>query len=191
MHQVTYTMRDALYVASIINVLFRNYDQVDIANLAQLVNVLPLIKTDEKTAIATAIYFPFVLAAQLYEYVLPADITSPTFNSESIGANVLAHQNVSYLDVVATQSEDKENLSIMLINRHPEKRMHVVLQLPNNASFLSAKLAELYANSPLAANTFEHPHEVQIHHTNKAVKVEGQYHLTLAPASVNLFELQK
>lgn len=191
MHQVTYRMRDALYVAGIINTLFRNYDQVDIANLAQLVNVLPLIKTNEHTAIATSIYFPFEMAAQLNEFVLPIQVTSPTYASEALGVNVQAHENVPYLDVIATQSDDAENLSALLINRHPEKRLAVTLRFAEAVNFTSASLDELSASSPVAANTFEHPHEIQIHSGRKVDKVGEEYHLTLAPASVNLFKLKK
>jgi alpha-N-arabinofuranosidase len=191
MHQVTYTMRDALYVAGIINVLFRNYDKVDIANLAQLVNVLPLIKTNTTTAIATAIYYPFVLASELEDCILGVKVDSPTFNSEAIGNNVLSHNDVPYLDVVATKSEDSGNIALLLINRHPEKRMHVILDFSDEMDFTATALKEIYANSPLAANTFTHPHAVRIHDRNNVVKVGNQYHLTLAPASVNLCKFEK
>lgn len=50
MHQVTYTMRDALYVSSVLITFFKHCKSVGMANLVQMVNVLPLIQTNKNAA---------------------------------------------------------------------------------------------------------------------------------------------
>jgi alpha-N-arabinofuranosidase len=91
MHEVTFTMRDAIYVASTLAVLYRNNRAIEIANLAQLVNVLPLIKTNSNSAIATAIFYPFLLYGQMESNIIDVSINSPTFSSQPLGENISAH----------------------------------------------------------------------------------------------------
>jgi alpha-N-arabinofuranosidase len=191
MHQVTYTMRDALYVAGIINVLYRNFNKVDIANLAQLVNVLPLVKTNEKTALATAIYYPFQLAAELEEYVLPFECESEAFSSAKIGKNVQAHENVPYLDLCVTASSEGDEIALLLVNRHPEKRNQVHLDFARKENFQAVDWQELKAGHPLEANTFEHPNCVRVHSSNFVMKTGNDIVVDLAPASVNLLKFRK
>lgn len=191
MHQVTYTMRDCLYVAGIISALYKNYDKVDIANLAQLVNVLPLIKTNETQAIATSIYYPFVLAAELCENVLPVKVDSSTFNSEIIGKNVQSHQNVPYLDAIATADAESEECTLLLLNRSSEKRIKVELDLNGEDRFSKIEIKEIKAASPEAFNSFEHPDQVHIHDRGiRNIKDSAQI-VTLVPASVMLVKLIK
>jgi alpha-N-arabinofuranosidase len=191
MHQVTYTMRDALYVAGIINALYRSFKKVDIANLAQLVNVLPLVKTNEKTAIATAIYYPFQLAAELEENVLSFEYESETFAAPKLGENVQAHENVPYLDACVTASEEGDAIAMLLVNRHPEKRNQVHVDFSQKENFQAVEWQELKANHPLDANTFEHPNRVHLHSSNFIMKTGNDLVVDLAPASVNLLKFRK
>jgi alpha-N-arabinofuranosidase len=191
MHQVTYTMRDALYIAGVINVFFRNFKQVDIGNLAQLVNVLPLIQTNQTSATATAIYYPFELAAELEENVLAITTNSPMFNSQAIGVNVQFHTNVPYLDAVATQDEEGDSLTFLLTNRHPENRMNVNIQLPAGLVFSSIITKEIKAASPLSFNSFSHPYAVRIH-SHDSISISGNnYQVKMSPASIMLIRLEK
>jgi alpha-N-arabinofuranosidase len=191
MHQVTFTMRDCLYVAGIINALYRNSALVDIANLAQLVNVLPLIKTTPTKAIATAIFFPFVLAAEMEENLLAIKVNSPAFESEGIGKNLLAHQNVPYLDATATQDKEGEAITVLIINRHPEDRMNLTITLSGNRHFSSMSRREISAISPLSFNSFEHPKEVRIHNRSSLSLKENKISFLLSPASVTLCKFTK
>ena len=168
MHQVTFTMRDSLYIAGVLNVLFKNANLVDIANLAQLVNVLPLIKTDSHSAFATSIYYPFVLAAEMEEHIISTSITSPSFDSEKIGENVTSHQNVPYLDIAASQSDDEETITLLILNRHPENRMHLELSFTGDDKFSQTECKVIKAASPLAFNSFNHPDRIRIYDEKRA-----------------------
>lgn len=191
MHQVTYTMRDCLYVAGIISILYKNFDKVDIANLAQLVNVLPLIKTNDTQAIATSIYYPFVLAAELCEMVLPVKVEAPTFNSDIIGKNVLGHQNVPYLDAIATKDAESEECAVLLLNRSSDKRMRVEMNLLGNDQFSKVEVKEIKAATPDASNSFEHPDRVHIYDRGNHKFSEFSQIVTLKPASVMLVKFTK
>ncbi|MHC1741103.1 MAG: alpha-N-arabinofuranosidase [Anaerolineaceae bacterium] len=191
MHQVTYTMRDSLYIAGIINVLIRNFDKVDIANLAQLVNVLPLIKTNDKTAFATSIYFPFVLAAEMEEFVLQNVIDSPTFESEKLGNNVLAHKDVPYLDVSSTRSDDGSSITLLLVNRHPKNYLDTEIYFSEAQQYTVTSAKEIRSASPVSYNSFSHPGSVRIHKDNLVTKMGNSYQIRLSPASVAFCKFQK
>ncbi len=190
MHHVTYTMRDALYVASTLAVLFRNNDKVRIANLAQLVNVLPLIQTNDNTAIATAIYYPFILFSQMLGTPVQIETISPKFNSESMGPNISAHQMVDTLDCLATINEKKKTLNVLLINRDPLQRMSVELQA--NHAPLKPKCATLItAGHPLAANTFAGPYRVKLIEGKLPKHQNGSFVFELKPAEIALLEFEQ
>lgn len=185
MHQVTYTLRDALYVAGIINVMWRNCQQVGIATLAQLVNVLPLVKTNETTAFATTIYYPFVLAAKMGAEFLETKQDSPVFESQEISKNIKAHSSVPYLDVTATRKNDR-TLSVLAINRHPENRMELVLEVAGRSIQRISQIESVQGASPLSFNDFSNPNQVGI----KQHPVSNPEKLIFPPSSVNYFEIE-
>lgn len=59
--QQRYTWRDALWVASFINLMIRHSKYIGIANLAQLVNVIAPIITEEDCSWKQTIFYPFSL----------------------------------------------------------------------------------------------------------------------------------
>ncbi|PKN99856.1 MAG: hypothetical protein CVU42_05780 [Chloroflexi bacterium HGW-Chloroflexi-4] len=187
MHQVTYTMRDALYAASVLAVFYRKSKSLGMANLAQLVNVLPLIKTDSKTAIATTMFFPFILFNHMESRVVNSTCQSPTFDSQATGINITAHENVPWLDQLVTISEDQKRLTMLLVNRMPENRMKVVFSL----SALPISSLELSASHPLDANTLDTPYKVKIQDGPKPKKQNGEWQVMLKPASVTLLEFTR
>ncbi len=187
MHQVTFTMRDALYTASTLSVFYRNNQTMEMANLAQLVNVLPLIKTNTETAIATTIFFPFILFNQMESTVVETSSQSPVFDSKGLGSNITPHQNVPWLDHLVTSSDDGKRITMMLINRHPEKRMIVSFSLDG----MPSGSLELSAAHPLDANTFSHPTKIKIIDGKMPKKQNGGWQTVLKPASVVVLEFLK
>lgn len=158
MHRVIYTQRDALYTAGMLNVFHRCCQSLTLANLAQLVNVLPLIVTDERRAYATAIYYPFLMYRQMENLVLSVRVEGPTFDSEALG-NIQAHRHVSYLDVTATRDEAGQRLVLGIINRHPTRPVETVIHLPD-ARLRATRAWILSSPDPLAANSPEAPEQV-------------------------------
>jgi alpha-N-arabinofuranosidase len=188
MHHVTYTMRDALYVASTLATLYRNCNTVGIANLAQLVNVLPLIQTNDETAIATTIYYPFIFFAQMLSQVMNLQVSSTTFNSLPMGPNIMAHKNVPYLDAVASMDEKCEKLTAIFINRDPIRRMQVTVRFNLESSLHPKSTLCIKANHPLAANSFHDAHRVKITNGKSPVLKDKSWTLAMEPASIYFVE---
>ncbi|KAF0110766.1 MAG: alpha-N-arabinofuranosidase [Chloroflexi bacterium] len=187
MHHVTYSMRDALYVASALAVFYRNNQTLGMANLAQLVNVLPLIQTNPDSAIATSIFYPFILFNQMESILVPSLCSVSDFNSKPMGENISAHENVPFLDHLVTISEDQTRITMIFINRHAEKRMKVSFLMegtPSNAM-------EISANHPLASNSFKHPNKVKIIYAVKPKLENGFWQVVLKPASITFLEYKR
>lgn len=189
MHNVSYTLRDALYVASVLITFYKRSHTVGMANLAQLVNVLPLIYTNDKNAFATALFFPFVLFNQMQPNVIHTDVTCETFDTDQLSINMTAHQNVPYLDELATISDDGRRLTLVLVNRYPINRLRVNIQIDHAISRFTNAL-HVSAGSPGSFNEQTHPNRIRISDAPYVKKEQKGYSVLLKPCSVYLLEFE-
>lgn len=190
MHHVTYTMRDALYISSVLITFFKHSHTVGMANLAQLVNVLPLIQTIENSAIATSIFYPFILFSQLQNNVVDLTIESECFNTPLMDINMVAHANVPYLDAIATCSDDKQKICIVLVNRYPADQLEVSIGLKLLNGLKPVQALQIHAKTPETFNTFQKPFEVRISDAKLPLVNNGCWKITLKPCSVYFVEYQ-
>ena len=190
MHRVTYTMRDALYATSVLMIFLKYGRTVGMANLAQLVNVLPLIETSSTSAIPTAMFFPFILAGQMQRNIIHTSVESETYNSKAISINIQAHENIPYLDALASLSDDRQIMTLLLVNRYPANRLTVEIN-PGSAYHRAKNALKLSAKSPGAFNSFEHPDSIKISDGALPKLDKGKLVVTLAPASVYFVEFEK
>ena len=128
-----YNLEDALVIAGILNAFIRNADVVKIANMAQLVNVIGPIFTNEKDMFKQTIYFPLQLFSQNMKGTsLDIYVDSDTYDTErfsiGLGERYTQQKNVPYLDVSA--AIDGNDLMIAVVNRHKDKPIStdIVLQ---------------------------------------------------------------
>ncbi len=187
MHQVTYTMRDAIYAVCVLAACYRNAHTLGMANLAQLVNVLPLIMTNEHTAIGSALFPPFILFNQMERNVVSSSYEGPNYDSQSMGPNIHAHKDVPVLDHLLTVSDDGKRYTLLLINRLAENRLEVRFTF----DAIPGESAEISAAHPLAANTFEHPDRVRLQDSLKPKKDGDEWKITVKPASIVMLVFNK
>jgi alpha-N-arabinofuranosidase len=119
-----YNLEDALVIAEFLNVFVRNADIVKMANMAQLVNVIAPIFTNEKTLFIQTIYYPLQLFAQnVYGTSLDVFVDCDTYDTErfflGLGEATTIRKNVPYLDVSAVNNNGE--LTICVVNRHKDK----------------------------------------------------------------------
>ena len=118
-----YNLEDALVVAGFLNVFVRNADIVKMANMAQLVNVIGPIFTNERGLFLQTIYYPLQLFAQNVKgTALDVLVDSPTYRNESfaVGSNegTAAQSTVPYLDVSAVLNGNE--IVICVVNRNKD-----------------------------------------------------------------------
>jgi alpha-L-arabinofuranosidase len=163
-----YNLEDALLVGGIINTLLRNADRVKIACLAQLVNVIAPIMTNQNGLFLQTIYYPYSWGLHMGRgAVLNVLTESPTYEVPEMGA-------VPYLDVVGTFAKENGSGALFVFNRDLEKAhdVEVVWEDVAPKRFVSAQV--LTGNDLKAGNSFEAPKRVVPGEMEKPVSAGGR-----------------
>jgi len=149
-----YNLEDALLVGGIVNSLMRNADRIKIACLAQLVNVIAPIVTNEKGLLRQTIYYPYSWALRwAHGTVLNALVESSTYEVSGLG-------QVPYLDVTATLSPEDGKVSLFVLNRDLDKGHAVEIYWQNMTPGKLLNSTVLTGKDLKAFNTFESPQRV-------------------------------
>ncbi len=178
-HMGLYTLEDALVVGMFLNAFIRNADLVKIANMAQLVNVIPPMVTKPDGMFLQTIFFPLELYANHNGTVaLAPHVECETFESERYG-------EVPYLDVSASFDPDESLLTVNMINRDKDNAAPVTLEV-GRASFAgTATLYEVTGDGPKVTNSFEETGNARTR-TQETQTSGHEAQLELAPCSVNV-----
>ncbi|MEN3203812.1 MAG: alpha-L-arabinofuranosidase C-terminal domain-containing protein [Atribacterota bacterium] len=159
-----YALKDALFAAGIFCVLHRLSDVVGMANLAQMVNALGMIKTQKNALVLTPIYHVFDLFVNHTGSVrLGHEVYTEYYaiRAKSFlgGRSSFALEHVPYFDVSTTYDVARNVLAIAMVNFHKEESCEVVLDL---SDLPAAKEATLFAltGDIYAENDFVHPNRV-------------------------------
>jgi len=116
-----YDLSDALAVAIYLNMMRRNCSAVEIANLAQMVNVIAPIFTSPEGMFLQTIYHPLRLAAEKSGTIaLDAHVECDSYPAEYVGV-----PEVPYLDALATFDESAKKLFVSLVNLSKEDAQKV------------------------------------------------------------------
>jgi len=119
-----YNLEDALVISGFLNAFIRNADIVKMANMAQLVNVIAPIFSNEKGMFKQTIYYPLQLFAKnVHGTSLDVLVDCETYNTErfpiGLGESTTQQNNVPFLDVSATYNNDE--VIICVVNRNKDK----------------------------------------------------------------------
>ena len=149
-----YNFEDALLVGSMLMTLIRNADRVKIACMAQLVNVIaPIMTEDGGAAWAQTIYYPFLHASNFGRgTALNAIVHSPTYSCGD-------YRDVPYIDAAAVLGEGG-GVTVFCVNRHMREDFALELDL---RSFGKLRLVEhilMHHDDVKAANTAAEPYKV-------------------------------
>jgi alpha-N-arabinofuranosidase len=191
MHKLIYTMRDALYCAGMLNVFIRNCRSLGMANLAQLVNVLPLIITTNDQAYPTPMYFPFLMYKKMQPIALSTTNRCDEFKSEALGVNINTHNHVPYLDLSATRDQTGNVISIALINRHHSRKIDLGLTFKGSTEYSPYSSTVLKSKNPLDFNSAEKPDCVKSEESELPISDQGILKGSLPACSVTVWEFKK
>ncbi len=181
-----YTFEDALVVGCCLITLLRHADRVRIACLAQLVNTIaPIMTEDGGPAWRQTIYFPFLHASRYGRgEVLNDMIRCPFYENQR-------HGLVPWVETVVTRDPAACTLTVFAVNRHQTEVVDLEGRLNG---FRDCKVIEhivLTHPDPKAANTREHPFTV-VPSTVDSTTVQGEVMCaTLAPLSWNVIRLKE
>ncbi|MFP5228042.1 MAG: alpha-L-arabinofuranosidase C-terminal domain-containing protein [Acidobacteriota bacterium] len=120
-----YNLEDALLVGGLTNSLMRHADRVKLACLAQLVNVIAPIITNEDGVLRQTIYYPYAWALR-YAHGTSLSVApeGPGYEVahlgrpiEDNGLPVPGFGEVPWLDVTAVWNEEKKTATLFVLNR--------------------------------------------------------------------------
>jgi len=145
-----YDLTDALAVAVYLNMMRRNCRAIEIANLAQMVNVIAPIYTSPEGMFLQTIYHPLRLAAQKSGPIaLDAHVECDTYSADYAGV-----PEVPYLDVLATLDESANKLFVSLTNLSKEDAQKVELRLQEGDLAPSGTAHIVTGEAPEVVNDF-------------------------------------
>ena len=179
-----YNFEDVLQVGGILNTFIRRADRVKIACIAQLVNVIAPIMTEEGgPAWKQTIYYPF-LYASLYGRgtALRAVVDGPTYDSAE-------GDDIPYLDVTAVRSPAGDEVTFFIVNRHLTETLELGAALEG---FPAARLIEhIQMTHPdlRAINTAANPDNVVPKMVEGTLVEDGTLRSKLPPLSYNVIRL--
>ncbi len=159
-----YDLRAGLMFAGTFHRIHERVPRVEIAMIAQLVNMLGLIQTDGDRLFETAGY----LVNRLYvEEALPLALASEV-ECETFDAPVWTDvperfqpmmgedlTGVPYVDVSVSATDDGKRLAVFLVNRYVDQALAVDFTFEGLQPPASGRLRQLAADSPFARNDFE------------------------------------
>mgnify|MGYP003665403029 CR=1 FL=1 len=152
-----YNLEDALVIGGFLNAFVRNADVVKMANLAQLVNVIAPIMTNEKGMFKQTIFYPLQLFANnMYGKSLDVFVDCEKYDTEKFfnSKDKLPTQfkDVPYLDVSATHNGDE--IVLCVVNRNKEKAIATEIISQNGAFTDSFKVFEVNGKDIKSENNF-------------------------------------
>lgn len=176
-----YNLEDALLVGGLLNVLIRKSDRVKLACLAQLVNVIAPIMTNENGLLKQTIYYPYSWALQFAcGTALDLLVDSPTYEVNGMGA-------VAYVDIAGTHHAEDGKLSLFLLNRDLAKSHGVQIMWEGSAPHPGESLV-LTGSDLKATNTFESPTRVAPQKGEQPLVAAGHTTLELPPRSYTVIQ---
>jgi alpha-N-arabinofuranosidase len=156
-----YNLEDALLVGGFLNTLLRRSDRVRVACLAQLVNVIAPLMTNEKGTLRQTIFYPYNWALQ-YARGRVVDlgvVESEVYpiKAQGLQRDFARNDDVPFVDVTVTVDAAGKQACALMLNRDLENERELVLewQAPVPARVL---VCETLTGTDLkAANTFAQP----------------------------------
>ncbi|MBP1913432.1 alpha-N-arabinofuranosidase [Lederbergia galactosidilytica] len=180
-----YNFEDALLVGSMLITLLKHADRVKIACMAQLVNVIaPIMTENGGSAWKQTIFYPYMHASKYGRgTVLNPIVSSPKYDSKDF-------TDVPVLDTTAVYNEEEEELTIFAVNRDLEDRLQLDCDIRNFAGY---KIVEhiVLENEELKQVNTAAKQAVTPHTNGDATLDNGQISATLPKLSWNVIRLKK
>ena len=159
-----YNLEDALLVGGLINTLIRNSDRVGVACLAQLVNVIAPLVTNDTAVLRQSIYYPYAWALHHARgQALDVRVESETYPISAAGlqADFARNEQVPWIDVAATRDGPANQVCVFMLNRDLDGEREVVLEWGGAVRPSQVLACETLTGPDLKAfNTFEQPRRV-------------------------------
>ena len=150
-----YTLEDALVVGCLLITLIKNCDRVKMACLAQLVNVIaPIMTENGGRAWAQTIFYPFRDASlNARGTALRTQVDCETYAAGN-------KEGIPYIEGVAVHNTQDDKLTVLAVNRSTEEDCELTLALNGFDNYRVSKHSVLTGEDLQAVNTADDPGRV-------------------------------
>lgn len=181
--EAIFNWKEALLVASMLNVIQRQSQTVTMATFAQLVNILAPIFTNENGSFRQTIYHPLqVYREHCGNWKLSCEAKSMMLLDEA-GEETKS----ACLDVSATYHDDNGEVIVAVVNRHPDRSLPTCVSFVGLENLELLEAIELNCPSWETVNGFEIEDQVTvITRTDARYDVDGGY--VFPPHSITLLK---
>jgi len=185
-----YNLEDALVIAEFLNAFIRNANIVKMANMAQLVNVIAPIFTNETGMFKQTIFYPLQLFANnVYGTSLDVFVDCKTYSTGKffvgLGETTAQQGKVPYLDVSATYKDGE--VFICVVNRNKDEAITTDIVSQNGAFTGSFSVSEVNGPDIKAGNDFNKENVKTVVKTS--INVRGtKFTYTFPPHSFTLLK---
>jgi len=180
-----YNFEDALLVGSMLITFLKHADRVKMASLAQLVNVIaPIMTENNGGSWKQTIFYPFMHASIYGRGIsLYPLLHSPKYDSKDF-------TDVPYIDSASVYNKEKEELTIFLVNKHLTEDITLTSDLRSFDDYYLVEHIVLENSDLKAVNTIHHQN-VKPHNNGCSSLESGRLTSSLAKTSWNVIRLKK
>jgi alpha-N-arabinofuranosidase len=172
--------------------LLRQAERVRVGCLAQIVNVIAPLVTNETSVLRQSIYYPYAWALKYaHGRVLDLQVESETYSIRSSGlrADFARDDQVPYLDVVATINPQNGQAALFMLNRDLDSEQELVLEWRDRTPTKVIGCETITGPNLKAFNTFQKPTLVSPQ-TLDAPKAGAKMTFRLPPRSYSVVRLE-
>jgi alpha-N-arabinofuranosidase len=158
-----YNLEDALLVGGFLNSLLRKAERVRVGCLAQILNVIAPLVTNETSVLRQTIYYPYLWALRYARgTVLDLSVTCETYpiKAEGLRPDFARDGLVPWLDVVATRDTQNGQVCLLMLNRDLSAERELVVEWREATPSRVLACETLTGPDLKAANSFAEPTRV-------------------------------
>ncbi|HHU84570.1 MAG TPA: alpha-N-arabinofuranosidase [Clostridiales bacterium] len=180
-----YDFADVLVVGLMMNAMLRHCDRVKIACLAQLVNVIaPIMTENGGKAWRQTIFYPYKYVSQYGRGKVLRAL------SHSTKHDTREYTDVPDIDTVSILSEDEEYVNVFAINRDMEKKGILAIEMQCLDGYIPVEHIEISGYEPSVTNSVN-KEVVSPKAADLPVFEDGEYKCSLSAMSWNLLRFKK
>lgn len=178
--ETIYTLEDALVTAMHFNAFIRHAKSVKMATIAQIVNLLAPIYTKPDGMFLQTIFYPF----ELYSRYAGSTALNVHWDGDTFSAG--DYIGLRTLDVSATLSDDKRQLSVFVVNRSETEALEAEIQLAQGSINGTVQVFTVNGANIKVQNSFEQPGQVITREGQLASSGTSTLRATFEPHSVTV-----
>ena len=146
-----------------LNTLMLQSERLRVARLAQIVNVIAPLVTNEKGILRQSIFYPYQMVLKYaHGRMLDIQVESETYPIRAAGlrADFARNENVPFIDAVATYDAKEKRASVFVLNRDLSNERELALRFEDIVPTKVLAAETVTGNDLKAFNTFESPNKV-------------------------------